>query len=216
MRTLPVTQSWRPARLGRRERPRLGQLPESLTGGLAERIVREVEPAFRRVVREERNRFAEALLEGLPFASLAGVAFTGTAYLVPDKMNLAKTLGYTSSAALLGWGAWTAISKLRETAAPEAAPTPPGPLAPYAEQAARAIVNEAEPRIRKIVDEERARLAEAAQVGLPLTVAGAAAFLATLFLVDDKNKALKAVGYTGSTLLAGAGTWLALEKERGA
>src|SRR6185295_11720670 len=89
-----------------------------------------------------------------------------------------------------------------------------GVVADVAAQAARDIVNEAEPRIRRIVEEEKARAVQAAQAGIPLAIGSLAAFLLTTFLVDDKNKTMKAVGYSGSALLLGAGAYVALDKER--
>jgi hypothetical protein len=201
-------------------RPRLGQIPEltgGITSGLARQIVAEAEPALRRVVHEERTRLAEALMGGLPFFSLASLAFIGTHYLVPDRAKAGKIAGYGAAAAAAGFGGWWTFRRLTgkpEEPAKAAPPAGPSALDPYVARAAQAIVQEAEPRVRRIVDEERSRLATAAQAGLPFWVGSLAAFLATFFLVGPGNTAMKAVGYSGSTVLFGAGTWLALEREK--
>lgn len=202
-------------------RRRLGQLSEltsGLTSGLAKQVVAEAEPALRRVIRVERNRFAEAVIEGIPFFGLAAVGYTATRYLVPDGASSAKAAGYIASAASAALGGWWTLRRLTEKAEepeePEAQAAPAGPAPEIVRQAADAFVKEAEPRVRRIVDEERARIAAAAQAGLPLAVASAATFLATMFLVKDDKPVWKAVGYSASALLFGAGTWIGLERTK--
>lgn len=192
-------------------RYRLGQF-SGITSNFAKQIVTEAEPALRSIIRIERNRFAQAIIEGIPFAALAAMGYTGTHYLVPDSMKIAKTAGYIVSAAALALGGWWTLSGLTEQPAAPAAPS--GAPPEIARQTAESIVKEAEPRIRLIVDEERARIAAAAQAGLPLAAASIAAFLATLFLVKDQAKILKAVGYSSAALLLGAGAWITFEKEK--
>jgi len=200
-------------------RPRLGQvsgLVSGMTSNLAKQIVQEAEPVVRRIVHDERNRLVEALSGGLPFGAIAAVGYVGTSYLVPDGAGIAKAVGYSASAAALGVGAWLTFRKLTEKPAePEAAAaSPSGPPPEIVQQAAKTLVQEAEPRIRQIVDEERARAATALQAGLPFAGAAAAAFLATMLLVGSGEKTLKAVGYSATALLLGAGAWIALEKEK--
>lgn len=189
-------------------RHRLGQF-SGITSTFAKQIVTEAEPALRSIIRIERNRFAQAIIEGIPFAALASVGYTGTYYLIPDGMKIAKAAGYIASAAALALGGWWTLSGLTEQ--PEAPKAPSGAPPEIARQTAEAIVKEAEPRIRLIVDEERARIAAAAQAGLPLAAASIAVFLATMFIVKDENKALKALGYSASALLLGGGAWITLE-----
>lgn len=195
--------------------PRLGQIG-LLTGGLtqdiAQKIVAEAEPATRRIVRDERNRLAEGLMGGLPFAALSGVAFVGTKYLVSDDRETWKFAGYAASFVSLGVGAWYAFSRITETPAVQA---PGGPVPPLVAQAAQAIVESADPKIRAIVQEERSRAAAAAEAGLPLAGAGALALLLSATLVPSDSVALKVAGYAGSIVLLSAGAWVALEKERG-
>ena len=200
-------------------RPRLGQvsgLVSGMTSNLAKQIVQEAEPVVRRIVHDERNRLVEALSRGLPFCAIAAVGYVGTSYLVPDGAGIAKAVGYSASAAALGVGAWLTFRKLTEKPAePEAAAAgPSGPPPEIVQQAAKTLVQEAEPRIRQIVDEERARAATALQAGLPFAGAAAAAFLATMLLIGSGEKTLKAVGYSATALLLGAGAWIALEKEK--
>lgn len=197
---------------------RLGQfegLTSGITAGLAKQIVTEGEPIVRRIVKEERNRFAEALIGGIPFAVLSALAFVGSKYVIPKDAGIAKAIGYLVSAGAAAGGAWWVISHLQEEAPPKpATPTGPSVIDPYIHRASQAIVAEAEPKIRAIMDDERERIAQAGIVALPFAVGAAATFLATMFLVDPDNKLVKAAGYAGTTILLGAGAWFALEKEK--
>lgn len=199
-------------------RARLGQL-SALTGGItdaiAKKIVAEAEPATRRVIRDERNRLAEALIGGIPFLAISAIAFVATKYLVRDDAPMAKFVGYAGSAAAAGGGAIWTVGKLTET--PEVPPptTAPSAVTDVAVQAAQAIVSDAEPKIRQIVHEERTRISEAAMAGIPLWAASGIAFVATAFLVDDSANLMKTVGYSASTILAALGSYVALNKERG-
>lgn len=208
--------SYAPARL----RMRLGQsdLFSGLTSGLAKSIVAEAEPATRRVIKEERTKFAEAIIGGLPWASASAIAALATYYLVKPEPKYAKFLGYGTSAALMGIGSLKTISDLHEPAPSEAvaaaAAKIPGSVQSAAAQAATAVVTEAEPKVRAIVSEERARLAEAAQAGLPLAAVGALTMIGTLLMIRPDQQLYKMLGYTVSTLLVSAGVWVALEKEK--
>ena len=192
---------------------RLGQ--SGVTGAVAKAIVAEAEPATRRLIRDERTRLAEALIGGIPFAALSAVSFAATSYLVPEKKRGAKFIGYAASAGLLGGGAWWTFSRLSEEAVPAAQPGKPGPFAGTAEDAARAIVQEAEPRIKEIVDEERSRIAEALITAVPFWAAATLAAVATMFLVPDGAGMMKTVGYGGAALIYAMGAWAGLEKEKG-
>lgn len=201
----------------RTDGPRLGQvstLVGGITSNLAKQIVQEAEPAVRSIIRDERNRFVEALSGGLPFGAAAAAGYVGTSYLVPDGAKVAKVVGYSASAAALGIGAWLTFRRLTEKPAEPEAAAPATPPPEVVQQAAKALIQEAEPRVRQIVDEERARAAAALQAGLPFAGAAAAAFLATMFLVGAGEKTLKAVGYSSTALLLGAGAWVALSKEK--
>lgn len=204
-----------------RRKNSLGQIEgftSGITSGLARQIVSEAEPAVRRIVKEERNRFAEALIGGIPFAVISALSFVGTRYLVPQEAGFAKTIGYLTSAIAAAGGAWLTISRLHEEdeKKPENVVAPSGPSAidPYIARTAQAIVAEAEPKVKAIVNSERQRIAEASLVALPFGVAAMATFLATLFVVDSENSLVKAAGYAGTTLLLGTGAWFALEKEK--
>lgn len=186
----------------------------SLTDSLARSIVEQAEPATRRVIRDERNRLAEALIGGIPFAAVAAIGGVATLYLVPPEARTAKFVGYSAAAATLGLGAWWAFSRLTEPVAP--APTSGGIATDVAATAAKAIVSQAEPKIRVIVEEERARIAEAFQLALPFWAAGAVGVAVTSFLVPDEAKTTKVLGFSASTLIAALGTWMGLEKERAA
>lgn len=193
-------------------RPRLGQFG-GLTDSLAKSIVDQAEPATRRVIRDERNRLAEALIGGIPFAAIAAIGGVATLYLVSPESKSAKFVGYSMSAAALGLGAWWSFSRLTETSTP---PPPPGSgiASDVATTAALAIVTQAEPKIRQIVEEERSRISEAAQIGIPFWGVAALGVAVTAFLVKDDAPAMKVVGYGASALVAALGAWVALEKER--
>ncbi len=202
-------------------RPRLGQLADlasSLTGGftesIAKKIVSEAEPATRRVIRDERNRLAEALIGAIPFLSISAIAFVGTRYLVHDEAPMAKFVGYAGSAAAAGGGALWTFSRMTETTtAPPTGTAAPAAVTDVAVQAAQAIVNDAEPKIRAIVKEERTRISEAAMIGIPFWAGSAVAFVATAFMVDDGENVMKTLGYSASALLFALGGYVALKKE---
>lgn len=207
--------SYAPARL----RPRMGQLDlvSGLTSGLAKSIVAAAEPATRRVIKEERTKFATALIGWLPWASGSAIAALASYYIIKPEPKYGKFLGYGTAAALMGIGSIKAAADLREPAPSEAAAaaaTVPGGVTSAAEQAAKAVVEQAEPKVRAIVEEERGRLADAAQAGLPLAAAGALAMIGTLLMIPADQTLYKMLGYTASTLLVSAGAWVALEKEK--
>ena len=193
-------------------------LTGGLTSGMAKDIVNAAEPPVRKIVQEERYRFATAVMGGLTFFGLGTLAYLATRYFVPDGKNTAKGVGYLAAAAAGTVGAWYTVSELKgtpvaETAAAQAPGQPAsGTINSVAQSAAKAIVTEAEPRIRKIVDEERARIAEAGQAVVPFAIGSVATLLATFFMVGADNNKMKALGYAGSALLLGAGLWIGLEK----
>lgn len=199
-------------------RPALGQLSQltsGLTGNLAKQIVGEAEPVIRRLVRDERNRLAESIIGGIPFLAIGAMGYAATRYLVPDGANSAKAAGYIGSAAAAAAGAWWTIyhlTEIPEQAVPAGQPSGSPPQ--IVQQAAAELIQAAEPRVRQLVAEERDRLAEATQAGIPLMAGAGAAFLATMFLVGDSQRTLKALGYSASVLLLAAGTWVTAEKTK--
>lgn len=196
----------------------LGQF-EGLTGGitsdLARKIISEGEPVVRRIVKEERNKYAEALIGGIPFALISTLAYLGGKYVVPEGATLGKAVAYTAAAASAAGGAWWVVSNLQEEVPPAPTTTGGGSSAidPYVQKASQAIIAEAEPKVRAIVDDERRRIAEAGLSALPFGIAAVAAFLSTFFLVEPEKKLVKAAGYAGTALLLGAGVWFGLQKE---
>lgn len=189
------------------------------TGGMAKDIVREAEPPVRKIIRDERHRFVTSVISGLPFFGLGTLIYVATRYFVPDDKKTAKGVGYLTAAAAGTVGGWYTVNQLRgsddeEPSDPQADQPQSQTVKKIAQDAAKAIVTEAEPKIRKIVDEERARIAEAGQTILPFAIGSVATFLATWLLVNKDNNVLKAVGYTGSALLLGTGLWIGLEKEK--
>lgn len=197
---------------------RLGQGLSALTGGItdavAQKIVSEAEPATRRVIRDERNRLAEALIGAIPFFSISAIAFVGTRYLVRDEAHMAKFVGYGASAAAAGGGALWTFARMTETAPPPPPSTAPAAVTAVAVQAAQAIVNDAEPKIRAIVEEERTRISTAAIAGIPYWAGAGLVFVGTAFMVNDDAQVMKTLGYSVSVLLTALGAYVALDKER--
>lgn len=72
---------------------------------------------------------------------------------------------------------------------------------------AAAVVEEAAPRLRTIVQEERARAAESVKDGLPWAGLSAAAFIASAHLVPERMTGAKALGYAASAGLMAYGAW---------
>jgi len=204
---------YKPALLGKQVLGQLEQLTSGITGNLAKQIVDQAEPVVRKIIKQERNRYAQALIGGIPFAVISALAYVGTKYMIPEDARAAKAAGYVTSAVAAAGGAWWTVSNLTEkVSAP--APTSGGPTAAdgYIQQASNAIVTAAEPKVRALVADERQKLANAGLAALPFGVASLGAFIATLLLVDPDNKTTKAVGYAGSTLLLGAGAWFGLQE----
>lgn len=198
-----------------RRGPLLGQISSSIIEEAAKKVVQEADPVVRRIVAEERSKAANALKGALPFAGLSVAALLGTAYLVPSSSSSGKTAGYAAAAALLGIGAWRVLDEL---SVEEAAPTPSGDnvltalIKPTADQMAKSVIAEAEPRVREIVRDEKAKLAEAAGAGLPWAGLSAAAALGTAFLVPESQPLIKMAGYGAATALLLGGVWGALGK----
>jgi hypothetical protein len=199
-------------------RPRLGQVGSlfGLTDTIAKGVVSAAEPATRRVISEERTKFAKALMEGTAASSAALLTFIGTKYFVPEKSRVLKGLGYGTSALLVGAGAIWALSSLQSTQ-PETQQAPGMPSSALvksaSEQAAAEIVAAAEPKIKAMVDEERSRLAEAALYGLPFVALGLFSAIGTWILVKDEKRWAKAAGYSAATGLVSVGLWVGLAKE---
>jgi hypothetical protein len=111
---------------------------------------------------------------------------------------------------------WWLYGGLREQkSAPVPETTGPSAFDPIARSAARALVVESEPRLRAILDDERARLGAALKAALPFGVGSLAVLFATAFLVEPADKLLKAAGYSTSALLLGGGAWTATEQLSG-
>ena len=211
---------WKPDALvfGRSSRPvlsgpRLGQISQSIVDRAARSVVAEAEPRVREIVREERSRLARAAIEGLPYMAASGAAFIASSQLVPPASKTLKSVGYVTAAGLLAVGAWRALDT---AAGPEVPPLPPstGPDIPFiegtAQQLAQAVVREAEPKVRALVDDERAKLGSAAEASLPFIGASAAAFLGTAYLVPEEKASWKFAGYMASVAALLFGAWRGL------
>ena len=210
---------WHPAplRLGYVGRPalrgpRLGQ-SNAVINQAASAVVSQAEPRVRAIVAEERSRLANATIQSLPFLGGSLTAFLAAQYLVPSDKKFLKGVGYVASAGIFTVGAWKVLQELSgpEKAAP--ASSGGGLLAIFgdtARQMAQVVVTEAEPKVRQIVADEKAKLAEAGLETLPFLGASAAGFLATAILVSDEDKKLKFGGYMASAAALLAGFWRGL------
>lgn len=199
----------RPAGIGL-GRVHLGQASDSLVREVARTIVAQADPKVRSIISDERTRVAEAVKVGLPFLALSGASFLGTQYAVSPKAKTARIVGFTASAGLLGLALWFTADRLTDI--PIEAPAAAGGsgtgllsqfAAPVATQMAHAVVQEAEPRIRDIVDDEKAKLAEAGKAALPWAGAAIATFAGTAFALPKDLGWAKAAGYglSGALLL---------------
>ena len=211
---------WRPAalRLGYLARPvlrgpRLGQ-SSGVINQAASAVVAQAEPRVRAIVAEERSRLANAAIQALPYAGGALTIFLASQFLVPAEKKFLKGLGYVASAGLFTIGAWLAFDEI--AGADSAPPQPAGEggllslFGDTAKQMAQVVVAEAEPKIRVIVQEEKAKLSQAGLATLPFLGISTAGFLATSFLVPDENRAWKFGGYLTSAAALLAGMWKGL------
>ena len=186
----------------------------------ASAVVSQAEPRVRAIVAEERSRLANATIQSLPFLGASLTAFLAAQYLVPAEKRVWKGIGYVAAAGIFTIGAWKV---LQEVAGKEKPPAPVssegGILSLFgdtARQMAQVVVTEAEPKVRQIITEEKAKLSEAGLATLPFLGASAAGFLATAILVPEGNKKLKFGGYMASTAALLAGFWRGLTVASGA
>jgi hypothetical protein len=76
-------------------------------------------------------------------------------------------------------------------------------------RSAQAIIEKAEPRLRALLSEERTKLSDSVNSGLPYAGLAAATFLASSYLVPKKDETARFVGYGISAALLGVGVWTA-------
>ena len=191
----------------------LGQinlLSKSSSDTLAASVISKADPMVRDIIAKNRILIADSLISGLPFMAMGGAAAIGTWFLADEATT--QALGYVASAGLGGYGIYSILSKL-VSASPPAPPSPPASIPGVAQgaidQTVTSLVNQADPRVRAIIDEERARLASAFQTGLPWVAVGAAVAVLSFFFAP--SDLFKAVGYLGSIGLMTTGTWVGLD-----
>jgi uncharacterized membrane protein len=195
---------------------KLGQ--SSVIDKTAASIIAAAEPRLRKVIGDERARVSNAVIDALPYAGASAMAFLATTYIVPGSRKGARLAGYGLSVALLGVGAWQAFDGLSK--AGEAAPASTEKSGTVQDiissltdstsrQLAAAIVAAAEPRVRKIIEEERARAMDVAQAIVPWAAASVAAFLGTAYFIPESKPTLKAGGYLASAGAAITGLYSA-------
>lgn len=215
-----VPRAARMGPMGQAGRYRLGQVNDSVIRDVARNLVTVAEPRVRAIVADERTRLAEAVKAGLPFAGFSAVSFLTTQYFIPEDADKARIAGYMASAVALAAGVWWTASQLADSAALQQPVQATGGAAGLvsqltsgvATQMAQAVVVEAEPKIRQIVDDEKTRLATAIQAGVPWAAGSAIAAAATAFLVPEDSPLAKVGGYSVSAILGGLAIWIAMNK----
>lgn len=201
-------------------RHRLGQVNQSVLEDVARNLVVVAEPRVRAIVAEERTRLAEAVKAGLPFVGFSIVSFLTTQYFIPSDADKAKIVGYVASGVALAAGVWWTASTLADAAALQQPIQSQGGAsnlitqltAGIATQMAQAVVKEAEPKVRQIVDEEKSKIAVAGIAAAPWGVGSAIAAAGTAFLVPEDSALAKVGGYSLSALLGGFALWKAMDK----
>ncbi len=198
--------SWAPAAY----RPRMASAqlsqapPSSITSQAAQAIVEQAEPRLRKVLEDERKRAADAVGETIPYLAISAGAFLVSTYVITEKIP--RTIGYVLSAGTLGIGLYQTVSKLKETSETAAAPGEPAPSSPLSDilsalvdpatrQMAASIIAASEPKIRALIEEERARAANAILTALPWLGLSAASFFGTMFVIPEKMGIGKLIGY---------------------
>jgi hypothetical protein len=178
--------------------------PSSITSQAAQAIIEQAEPRLRSVLQDERKRAADAVSETIPYLAISTGTFLVSTYVITDQIP--RMIGYVLAAGSLGLGLYQTVAKLRETA--ETAPVPGEPSPPSAlseilsslidpttRQMAAAIVSASEPKIKVLIEEERARAANAILSALPWLGLSAASFFGTMFVVPGKLGVGKLIGY---------------------
>ncbi len=182
--------------------PRLGQAT-TLTNRMAEAVVAQAEPRLRQVISEERNRWADAIMVGLPYAGISLATSLATTYFLPPGETAWKVGGYGVSLVTLLYGVWDAVDSLKEPTQPEPRDEKTGIVQdvistfvdPASSQLAQDIVEKAMPRVEKIVEEESQRATDAAHAIIPWLGVTALAFLGTAYLVPATMPPAKMAGY---------------------
>lgn len=197
---------WRPLPL----KAGLGQLSTGLVERAASAAVAAAEPRIREILQEERAGFAKAAMETLPYAGTAIATFLATMYFVPKGAPMLKGAGYVGSATIGAIGAWKGLARLRGAEKPEPPDETASVFEPMVKGLAQAVVTEAEPKVRALVADERARLGSAGEAALPWGSLAAAGFFSTMYLIPSDLPAAKMAGYTVTTAAALFSVWKAL------
>ena len=194
-----------------------------MTNQMAQAVVEQAEPRLRAVIADERNRWADAILVGLPYAGISVATCLATTYLVPSEEVAWKAGGYVASLGVLLYGIWDAVDSLKEPTKPTPPPTEDGVLQdvlsrlvdPATRQMAQAVVEVATPRVEQIIDEERQRATEAIHAAVPWFGVGVLAALGTTFLIPSKMRWAKMGGYGASAASTLIGVYQGAEVTRG-
>lgn len=83
------------------------------------------------------------------------------------------------------------------------------------DEAAKTVVAQADPAIRRIVHEERARVARAGKTFVPFAAVGTAGIIGAIYLVPNGAHVAKAAGLISSVALLGLGGYLGLRELEG-
>ncbi len=212
---------WKPSslRIGLAQ-ARLGQ-ESTLTSRMAAAVIAQAEPRLRQVIAAERNRWADAIIVALPYTGISLATCLATTYFIPPGELTWKVGGYVASLGTFVYGIWDAADSLKEPIKPSP-PTEDGVLQdvlaslvdPASRQIAQAIVEEATPRVEKIIDEERQRATDAIHAAIPWVGVAVLAALGTTFFVPATMPWAKAGGYGAATASALVGIYRGVDVSR--
>lgn len=189
----------------------LDKLTSSVTDTTVKSAIDNAFPKVKAILEQERNRLVDALMTGIPFASASAIAATLTYYYAQTVTQ--RALGYSLAAAIAGGGGLSVLLGLKSSDAPAVqaqGQSSPSQLDPIIEAASQKLVAQADPKVRAIIQEERTRLTNSLQTGLPWAIGSALAAVATAFVIPDNHEALKILGWLIAIALSAFGSWMAL------
>jgi hypothetical protein len=188
----------------------LTKLTSSVTDSTVKSAIDNAFPKIQAILEQERNRLVNALMTGIPFGAASAIAATLTYYYAETVTH--RALGYSLAAAIAGGGGVSVLLGLKSDQAPAAQTqgSSPSSLDPIIQNASQQLVAQADPKVRAIIEEERTRLTNALQTGLPWAIGSALAAVATAFVIPDGLEVLKILGWLITIALSAFGSWSAL------
>ncbi len=193
---------------------RIGRAEASWWAGFEQVVEVEAEPV-------EPDEVTYAIIVALPYTGISLATCLATTYFIPPGELTWKVGGYVASLGTFVYGIWDAADSLKEPIKPSP-PTEDGVLQdvlaslvdPASRQIAQAIVEEATPRVEKIIDEERQRATDAIHAAIPWVGVAVLAALGTTFFVPATMPWAKAGGYGAATASALVGIYRGVDVSR--